>query len=64
MFNTCAEIKQRERSPDDPEPEVSGPWQRLSSPTVLQDELPSLIETIFSDEKMTKMIDNLQESDA
>ena len=64
MFNTCAEIKQRERSPDDPEPEVSGPWQWLFSPTVPQDELPSLIETIFSDEKMTKMIDNLQESDA
>lgn len=39
-------------------------WQRLISRTVPQDELPSLIETIFSDRKRTDMVDSLQGSDA
>ena len=38
-------------------------WQRLVSGVVPQDELPSLIETIFSNEKVTGMADRLQGSD-
>ena len=37
--------------------------QRLISGTVPQDELPSIIETIFSDEKAANMVDCLQEND-
>ena len=39
-------------------------WQRLISCAVPQDELPSLIELIFSDKKTVNMVDRLQESDA
>ena len=39
-------------------------WQRLISRAVPQDELPSLIETIFSDRRRTDMVDRLQGSDA
>jgi len=39
-------------------------WQRLLSGAVPQDELPSLIETIFSDRKTAKMVDRLQGSEA
>ena len=39
-------------------------WQQLINRTISQDELPSLIETIFSDRKATSMVDPLQESDA
>ena len=38
-------------------------WQRLISGAVPQDELASLIETIFSNEKVTDMVDRLQGSD-
>ena len=40
------------------------PWQLLIDPTIPQDELPSLIEAIFSDRKAADMVDPLQESDA
>ena len=39
-------------------------WQRLISNAVAQDELPSLIDTIFLDKKITDIVDYLQESDA
>ena len=39
-------------------------WQRLISRTTPQDELPSLIETIFSSRKTINMVDPLQDSDA
>ena len=38
-------------------------WQRLISCAVPQDELPSLIESIFSDKKTADMVDRLQGSD-
>ena len=38
--------------------------QRLISRTVPKDELPPIIEAIFSSRKTTDMIDRLQESDA
>ena len=38
--------------------------QQLVNPTIPQDELPSLIETIFSDRKAIKTADPLQKSDA
>ena len=38
-------------------------WQRLISGAAPQDELPSLIETIFSN-KTTNIVDRLQESNA
>ena len=38
--------------------------QQLISRTIPQDELPSLIETIFSDKKAIKTADPLQKSDA
>ena len=38
--------------------------RRLISPSVLQDELPSLIETIFSNVGVTDIADCLQGSDA
>lgn len=38
-------------------------WQRLISRAVPRDELPSLIETIFSDRKATEAVDRLQGSD-
>jgi len=39
-------------------------WQQLIDRTTPQDELPLLIETIFSDRKTIKMVGPLQESDA
>lgn len=39
-------------------------WQRLIGSAVPQDELPSLIETIFSDRKAAEMVDRLQGSEA
>ena len=39
-------------------------WQQLISPTTPQDELPSLIETIFSDRKTMDMANPLRASDA
>ena len=39
-------------------------WQRLTSHPVLQDELPSLIKTIFSDKRGTDMITRLSGDDA
>lgn len=39
-------------------------WQQLISRTIPQDELPSLIETVFSDRKAIKTVDPLQSSDA
>ena len=39
-------------------------WQKLISRTTPQDELPSLIETIFSDSKAIKTADPLQKTDA
>ena len=38
--------------------------QRLISRAVPQDKLPSLIETIFSDSDVTKVVDRLQENNA
>ena len=51
-----------------PDPSVSvdsheQAWRRLIGPAVPQDELSSLIETIFSDRKATKEVDRLQGSD-
>ena len=39
-------------------------WQRLISGVVPQDELASLIDTIFSNEKVANMVDLLQGIDA
>lgn len=39
-------------------------WQQLISRTIHQDELPSLIETIFSDGNTTDMVNPLKASDA
>ena len=39
-------------------------WRQLISRIIPQDELPPLIETIFSDRKAIKMADPLQKSDA
>jgi len=39
-------------------------WRQLISPAIPQDELPSLIEAIFSDRKTINMVGPLQESDA
>jgi len=62
--------------PLDPEQHTSNPldpsttidyeqaWQRLTSHPVPQDELPSLIETIFSDKRGTDMVMRLSEDDA
>ena len=38
-------------------------WQHLISCTIPQDELPSLMETIFSGGKTTEMVNSLPESD-
>ena len=35
-------------------------WQRLISNAVPQDELPSLIETVFSEENIADLVDSLQ----
>jgi len=39
-------------------------WQNLINRTTPQDELPSLIETVFSGRKTTDMVDSLQGRDA
>jgi len=39
-------------------------WQQLISRTISQDELPSLIQAIFSNRKAINMVDPLRESDA
>ena len=39
-------------------------WRQLISRIIPQDELPPLIETIFSDRKAINMADRLQASDA
>jgi len=39
-------------------------WQQLINRTIPQDELPSLIEAVFSDRKVINMVDLLQESHA
>ena len=54
---------------DPPDPSiVTNPheqaWQSLINRTAPRDELPSLIETIFSGRKTTDMVDSLQQSDA
>ena len=46
--------------PNDPHERA---WQRLINCAVPQDELPSLIELIFSDKKTADMVDHLQGSD-
>jgi hypothetical protein len=38
-------------------------WQRLISGAAPQDELASLVETVFSNEKVTDMVDLLQGND-
>jgi len=39
-------------------------WQQLINRTISQDELPSLIETVFSNRKAINTVDPLRESDA
>ena len=55
-----------DHSPDPPVPIDSREqaWQRLLSRAAPQDELPSLIETIFSDRETAKMVDRLRGSEA
>ena len=57
------------RANDPPEPLViidsrKQAWQRLVGRTAPQDELPSLIEAIFSGRKATEMVDCLRGDDA
>ena len=64
---SCLDTAQRATSLPDPFIAIGSreqAWQNLVDHAVPQDELLSLIETIFSDEKATEMVDGLQESNA
>ena len=63
----CLDTARHTDDPLDPSATIDSyeqAWQRLISRTVPEDELPSLIETIFSNRKRTDMVDRLQLSDA
>jgi len=63
----CLDMAQHTNNPFDPPTTTDSyqqAWQRLINHTVPQDELPSLIETVFSGRGWTDMVDCLQVNDA